>query len=245
MDKAQKYNCLIVDDEQLAQELLESHITKMPYLNLVAKCSDAISAIQVLQQQPIDILFCDIEMPNLSGIDFIAQLQNPPAVIFTTAYSEYALKGFELEAIDYLLKPIEFERFFKATNKAIRSKNQSFQSIVSPITITQKEEYFFIKSDQKIHRIEFNDVLFIEALQKYIRIYTSQNKIMSLFSLSKIYEQLPSNNFFRVHRSFIVNIDKIEHIEGNMIRIGEHTIPVSKGQKEPFIEHLKTQGLFF
>lgn len=239
------YKCLIVDDEQLARDLLESYVKKIDYLELKGTCSSAIEAMQVLQQQEIDILFLDIQMPDLSGIELLKTLKKQPATIFTTAYSEYALDGYELGVIDYLVKPIEFDRFFKAVSKAM-NRLQKNQTIVPKdiAPIEPKEDYFFIKSESKIVRIDFDDVLYIEALQKYIRIYTTKEKIITLLSITKILELLPADQFFRIHRSFVLNIDKIDNIEGNMVKIGTYTLTISKGQREHFLEVVKSKGFF-
>lgn len=240
----ENYTCLIVDDERLAQELLESYVQKIPWLESVASCSTAIEAMGILNQKEVDILFLDIQMPDLTGIDFLQSLKKAPITIFTTAYSEYAIEGFELGVADYLLKPIEFERFFKAMNKALGHLNKQAPIPISTNqSITPKEDYFFIKSDNKVVRIAFEEVLFIEALQKYIRIHTKEKRIVSLLSLSKIQELLPSNNFVRIHRSYIVNIDKIDNIEGNMVNINNHKLPISKGQKEAFLKKIKEKTI--
>ncbi len=240
-----KYKCLIVDDEQLARDLLESYVNKIEYLELVETCSSAIEAMQVLQQQEIDILFLDIHMPDLSGIELLKMLKKRPATIFTTAYSEYALEGYELEVVDYLVKPIEFDRFFKAVSKAMGAlqKNQPIL-LQNRAPIDTQETYFFVKSDAKIIRIAFDDVLFIEALQKYIRIYTTKEKITTLLSITKVLELLPAQQFYRIHRSYVLNIDKIDNIEGNMVKIGPHTLTISKGQREGFFEVVKSKGFF-
>lgn len=244
----QSYQCLIVDDEKLAQELLENYIKKIPYLEVIASCSNAMEAMQHLAQHEIDILFLDIQMPHVTGIEFLKMLKKTPATIFTTAYSEYALEGYELGLVDYLLKPIEFERFFKAVNKAVESLHKKGEVQNIPISTSfpekAKEDYFFIKSDGKIVRIAFDDILFIEALQKYIRIYTPNKKVMSLLSLSKIQEMLPSEQFARIHRSYIININQVDIIEGNMVRMRKHTLPISKGQREAFMERVKHRGPF-
>ena len=246
----QKYNCLIVDDERLAQELLENYVQKIPYLECVATCSTALEAMQYLAQNQIGILFLDIQMPDLTGIDFLRSLNQKPATILTTAYSEYALESYELAVVDYLLKPIEFDRFFKAVTKAITgiSTTNPTPNLVPPIPSSEtapSQNYFFIKTDKKIVKIAFDEVLYIEALQKYIRIHTLDKRIVSLFSLSKIQELLPKEQFIRIHRSFIINIDKMDSLEGNMVKIGAHILPISKGQKEAFMALLKQKGLFF
>ncbi|MGK0365196.1 MAG: two-component system LytT family response regulator [Saprospiraceae bacterium] len=240
-----RYKCLIVDDERLAQELLESYVKKIPYLELVGCCSTAMEAMQFIAQNDIQILFLDIQMPDLTGIEFLRALKQRPATIFTTAYSEYAIEGYELSVVDYLLKPIEFDRFFQAVNKAVNSFGEAKEIFATPITEEKgKEDYFFVKADNKIVRLEFKDILFVEALQKYIQIYTVDQKIVTLLSLSKIELTLPIQRFIRIHRSFIINIEKVESIEGNMVKMGGHSIPVSKGQRELFMERVREKGLF-
>ncbi len=235
------YNCLIVDDEAIAREIIERYTQKIPYLNVVGNCDNAIDAMQILQNQSIDILFLDIEMSNLNGLELLRLLPNRPATILTTAYSEFALEGFELGVADYLLKPIEFERFFKAVSKVTVGHKVEVSPTLLP-TENSEDRSFFVKANNKISRIEKNNILYIEALQKYIRIHTTEGNIVTLLSLSKILETLSSEQFPRIHRSFAVNIDQIDHIEGNMVRIGEHTIPISKGQKEGFITLIKNRG---
>lgn len=237
------YNCLIVDDEAIAREIIERYTKKIPYLKVVGTCDNAIDAMQVLQNQSIDILFLDIEMPNLNGLELLRLLPNQPATILTTAYSEFALEGFELGVVDYLLKPIEFERFFKAISKVtVTQKKESAPTLSTPTINHSEDRSFFVKANNKITRIEKNNILYIEALQKYIRIYTTDGNIVTLLSLSKILETLPSEQFPRIHRSFAVNVNRIDHIEGNMVRIKEHTVPISKGQKESFIRLIKNSG---
>lgn len=242
----EKIKCLLVDDERLAQELLAGYIKKVPSLEIVAICSTAMEAMHYLSTSQVDLLFLDIQMPDLTGIAFLRSLKTQPATILTTAYSEYALEGFELSVVDYLLKPIEFERFFQALSKALERLQKPVPpaDIFDPSDKVAKEDYFFIKTDSKIVRIAFDEVLYIEALQKYIRIHTTDKKIISLLSLSKIEELLPTPPFIRIHRSYLVNIDKVDSIEGNMVRIKAHQLPISKGQRELFMNRLREKGLF-
>lgn len=238
------YKCLIVDDETLAQELLENHITKIPELTLAGKCHTAIEAMSFLKQEKVDILFLDIEMPDLTGIEFLKSLSNPPLTVFTTAYSEYALEGFELEAVDYLLKPITFNRFFKTVTRLLKilAKDQTatvqFQS-------SKKEEnrYLFVKADGKAIKINFDDILYIESLQKYVRFFTTKGNIVTLMSLTKLEEILPSENFMRIHKSYIVNLSKITGIEGNRVHIEAHTATISKTIKSELIQRLDKYNL--
>lgn len=241
-----KYTCIIADDEILARELLTSHIAKIPYLELKAMCPNAITAKLAIQEHHPDILFLDIHMPDLTGIDLLRMLQKRPVTIITTAHAEHSLEGYELDVLDYLLKPIEFERFFKATNKAMewisRGERKTTQPLV-PASPEPTEAYFFVKSDYKIIKVVFDEILFIEALQKYVRICTVAEKIMTLMSMSQLMEKLPPSKFVRIHRSYIVNLEKINSIEGNMVNIGKNQLTVSRGQREAFLEWIKKKGL--
>jgi DNA-binding LytR/AlgR family response regulator len=241
-----KYTCIIVDDETLARELLTVHIAKLPYLEILATCANAIEAKFALEKHQPDILFLDIQMPNLTGLELLRMLKRRPATILTTAYSEYALEGYELDVLDYLLKPIEFERFFKAVSKAVDWLDRG-QTIVSSIpipapVIEPQDNYFFVKTDYKMVKVVFSDILFIEALQKYVRIHTPSVRIVTLMSMSQLEETLPTGQFVRIHRSYIVNLDKIDSIEGNIVHIGKHQLPLSKGQREAFLEWVKRKS---
>lgn len=241
----EKYKCLVIDDERLAQELLEGYIRKIPCLEYVASCFSCMEAIPVLAKNEIHILFLDIHMPDMSGIDFLQSLKNPPATVLTTAFSEYAIESYELSVVDYLLKPIEFDRFFKAVFKTINTlqKGVSPQEIGAMSTASHARDHFFVTEDKKKMRVQFTDVLFVEALQKYIRIHTVNKRIITLLSLSKIHELLPSSQFVRIHRSFIVNIERIDSIETNMVRINTHELPISKGQRANFMRSLNSRNI--
>lgn len=250
-------NCIIIDDEPLACKLLSAYVEKLQHLNLVGTCSNALEAHQLIKQHEIDLAFLDIQMPDLTGLDFLRSLSTPPMIIFTTAYTDYALQAFELDVIDYLVKPIPFERFFKAVNKATAKKTASLnqennRQANHEETKTNSEAeknstlpppYIFVKSDYKIVKISFNNILFIQSLGDYVKIYTQTDVVLTLQSLAKFEEILPQQNFFRVHRSYIVNIDKIESIEGNMLTIGKHVITISKRTKKDFLEAINTHGL--
>lgn len=234
-----RYTCIVVDDETLAQELLERHISKIPNLDHRATCSNAIDAKFAIEQYQPDLLLLDIEMPHLSGIDLLRLLKKRPATILTTAYSEYALESYELDVVDYLIKPIEFERFFKAVSKAVDWLGRG-QLPLKPKPVSAA--YFFVKSDYKIIKVVFEEIIFIEAVQKYVRIHTHSDRIITLMSMSQLEEALPTGKFIRIHRSYIVNLDKIDSIEGNMVRIDKHNLPLSKGQKEAFWELVWQNG---
>jgi two-component system, LytTR family, response regulator len=241
-----KHTCIIVDDETLAQELLARHLAKIPQLELVATCPSAIEAKFALEKHQPDILLLDINMPNLTGLELLRMLKRRPATILTTAYSEHALEGYELDVLDYLLKPIEFERFFKAVSKAIEwlERGANVGKVLNPADVPlASPAYFFVKSDYKIVKVVFDEILFIEALQKYVRIHTATERVVTLMSMSQLEEALPSGQFVRIHRSYIINLDKINSMEGNTVHVGKHDLPVSKGQREGFWEKIKGKGV--
>lgn len=203
-----KLNCLIVEDEPLAANVIEKYIGKIEGLILIEKCTNAISAFNILNKQKIDVLFLDIKMPQISGIEFLKTLKNPPKIILTTAYRDYALEGYELDVIDYLLKPISFERFLKAVNKLLFSSAYQLPVIQSLSKNSDSGENIFVKSDKKMVKINLNDILYIEGLKDYIQIVTSKEKVITYLSLSAIEEKLPKELFIRIHRSFIVSFKK-------------------------------------
>lgn len=227
--------CLIVDDEHIARKLLSDYVDKVPELELVAACSSALQALNHIKQGNIDILFLDIQMPDLTGLDFLKILPNRPATILTTAYSEYAVQSYELDVADYLLKPIDFDRFYKAITKVISSKEPKADTLPSSPS-QQQADKLFIKADNKIIKVAFSEIIVIKGQGPYVQIMTVDGrKIMSLQSMSKLEELLPTN-FYRTHRSYIVNIDHIDNIEGNMIRLTGHEAMMSKNKKDEFLE---------
>ncbi|SEB45070.1 DNA-binding response regulator, LytR/AlgR family [Tenacibaculum sp. MAR_2009_124] len=225
-------NYIIVDDEPLAHEIIEEFCGMLPNLSLKTNCYNAIEAMEYLKTEEVDLIFLDLNMPKLKGFDFLKTLSNPPQIIVTTAYSEYALDGFELNVLDYLLKPFSFERFIKAVNKV--SDNVLPPKTTSKVIVENKEShFFFIKGDKKHHRINTNDVLFVEAYGNYSKIYTISNEVIICHEkISSFDEILPEPNFIRVHKSFIISLDKIKTIEGNRVKlIGEHTVPIGQTYK--------------
>lgn len=241
-------NCLIVDDEPLAADLIEDFVSRVPYLNLVNKCRNAFECIENLKINTVDLIFLDIQMPNLSGIQLLKSLDKKPMVIFTTAYSEYAAESYNLDAIDYLLKPFTFERFFKAVNKAYSKHNDSLKSnqITEPIVneISEKEiEYLFVKSEYKTIKINIKDIEYIEGLKDYVKIYAGSKPILSLLSLKSLEGKLPKENFQRVHRSFIVAIDKIENIQRHRIVIKDNYIPIGDNYKDNFYKSIEKYNI--
>ena len=221
-------NVIIVDDEPLAQDVLETYIEKMPDLNLVLKCNNALEANEALKNHDIDLMFLDIQMPQLTGIDFLRTLNNPPIAILTTAYDNYAVEGFELNALDYLLKPISFDRFVKAANKAIDQINLKRAGSAAPTaTADTEDDFIFVKADKKLVKINFADIIYIEGLKDYVIIRLDGGKrVITLQTMKSLETKLPSKYFKRIHRSYIVGIDQIEAVVGNMIEVTE------KGQKK-------------
>ncbi len=232
---------LIVDDEKPAVELLLAYAAKIPELDVVGTAHSAIATKAILQEKPVDLLFLDIQMPDLTGLELLRMLKNPPAVVLTTAYSEFALESYELDVLDYLLKPIEFGRFFKAVTKLVGSQ-QSSGFIPTPRDDSQPqanlEDYFFVKTDHQIVKVNFADILFIESLREYVRIHTPTQRIVARLAMQRLEEELPSAKFIRIHRTYIVNIDAVQKIEGNVLHIGKEQLPVSKGKREEFLAFL-------
>jgi len=224
---------LIIDDEPLAQNVIKQYAQKLPDLTIAATCNEAICAHKVLQEEDIDLLFLDINMPKLSGISFLKNLKNPPLVIFTTAYSEYALEGFELNAIDYLKKPFSFERFCKAYYRA-EEQLRLLRKAENERNTNVSEDFLFIKSNKKTYKVKFEDIFYIEGLGDYIKVHTINNKLVTNLSMKKILEILPESRFYRVHKSFIISLDKIESVEGNMVAINGNKLPIGNSYRQEF-----------
>ena len=234
-------NVLIVDDEPLAQDVLETYIAKLPDLNLVQKCNNALEANEALRNHPIDLMFLDIQMPQLTGIEFLRTLSNPPMVVFTTAYPNYAVEGFELDAIDYLLKPIPFDRFVKAVNKVseqLKIKKGGIPTVVDSPT-EEKSDYFFVKADKKLVKINYTDIVYIEGLKDYVIIRMNSNRIVTLQTMKSLESKLPSHLFKRIHRSYIVGLQKINAVVGNMAELMEKGqpkhLPVGKNYRDELL----------
>lgn len=233
-----KINCIVIDDESPAIEQIEDYIRRVPFLNNLKSFNNAIEPIQYLKSQKVDVIFLDIEMDGFSGLQFIKTLETKPKIILTTAYDQYAIEAFNLNVSDYLLKPISFERFLQSIDKIYDQFSHHFQSSSEKI---YKRDYFFIKTEFKIQRIDFENILFIEGMKEYLRIHTIDDKIMTLQSFASMEEQIPSENFVRVHKSYIVALNKIETIEKNRIYIRKHIIPISDSYKEGFLMLLKNK----
>lgn len=247
-------NVIIVDDEPLAQEVLETYVEKMPELNLVQKCSNALEANEALKNHEIDLMFLDIQMPQLTGIDFLKTLAHPPLVIFTTAYPNYAIEGFELNALDYLLKPISLERFMKAVNKAIEQvdmqrrleENQEEEDETAP-TVEGNPDFIFVKADKKLVKVNYRDIIYIEGLKDYVIIRQDADRVITLQTMKSLEKKLPQDHFKRIHRSFIVNLDRINAIVGNMVEVVEKGkpkhLPIGKNYREELLEIINKNRL--
>jgi DNA-binding LytR/AlgR family response regulator len=231
------HNCLVVDDEPIAREIIENYCSHLQNLHVIGSCGNALEAKIILQQQKVDILFLDVNMPIIDGISFLKTLKNPPQVIFTTAYKEYAVNAFDLAACDYLLKPFSLDRFIIAVDKAIEKLHGSTHP-VAEVPDTKTDAYIFIKTEGKIFKIQHSDLLFAEAQGNYIKITTTQNVIVPNMTFSKFEEMLPKSIFLRVHRSYIINKSKISHVEGNRIFINNIEIPIGSNFKELFLREL-------
>ena len=234
--------CIVVDDEPLALDILEDYIDKVPFLNLTKKCVSAIEALESLKSEKVDLIFLDIQMPDLTGIQFVKSLAQKPDIIFTSAYSDYALEGFNLNAVDYLLKPISFERFLRAVNKYYDSFNNKSGTAPKPHSIESDEEKFiFIKTEYRIIKVNLSDILYIEGLKDYIRFVTPSNQLLTLQSMKSMEESLPKRQFIRVHKSYIIALQHIEAIERNKIKIKDKWIPIGNTYRESFFKLVESK----
>lgn len=241
--KAIRLSCMIVDDEPMALNLVESYVAKTPFLDLRKKCSSAIEAVEFINNETVDILFLDIQMPDLTGLEFSKMLPKHTRVIFTTAFDQYALEGFKVEALDYLLKPFDYAEFLTAANKALE-----WFTLVKGKTetaVSGKKEFLFVKSEYKQLRIRLSDVLYFEGLKDYIKIWLKDNPkpILTLMSLKLLQEELPTSEFMRVHRSFIVSLKNIDVVERSQIIINKQRITVSEQYKPQFSEFINKNSL--
>jgi DNA-binding LytR/AlgR family response regulator len=235
----QNINCIIIDDEPLARKGLREYINDVDFLQLTGEFGDPLKAVNTINTGNVQLVFLDIQMPKITGLEFIKTMKDPPPVIFTTAFPQYALDGFDLSAIDYLVKPVSFERFFKAALKVkdYYSRKENKPSDPAPV-ISPGEDYFFIKVDNKLVKIMLEDILFVEALQNYVTIHTAARKFITYLTFKSVEEYLPANKFVKCHKSFIVSASHINSINGNEIMIGDHSIPVSRNNKDDVMEKL-------
>lgn len=228
-----KYNVLIVDDEFLARKLLTEYVSKIDYLQLIETCSDATKAMEVLNHESIDILLLDIQMPDISGIEMLKLINNKPAVILTTAYSEYAVDAFSLGVVDYLLKPFDYARFLQAINKAI-----SLKSNVQEQTSDTMTDYIMVKADYKLYKVNYDDLLFIEGQHEYVTFHTTTKRITALYSLRNLEEILPKDRFVRTHKSYIVSIKKIEDIDKTNVTVSGNKIPIGASYRDALVDRM-------
>lgn len=233
-----KIKCLIVDDETLAQKVVEKYAADLPTLEVVGKAKNAMQAMDILHSTEVDLMFLDINMPKLSGLSFLKTLKNPPLVVITTAYREYAYEGFELDVVDYLKKPFSFERFLMAINKVQEKMKPltkaSAYMLDEPARKQIDESFIFLKSEKKTFKIDLKDILFIESVGDYVKVYTQEKVILSYYTLKKMESMLSNTHFPRVHKSYIVSISKINSFEGNQIKIHDQIIPIGRNYKQNF-----------
>ncbi len=226
-----KLRCVITDDEPMARKGLQGYVEKLDFLELVAVCEDAVQLSNVLKQQLVDLLFLDIEMPYMSGVELLTGLTDPPKVIIVSAYEQYALKGYELDVADYLLKPVSFERFLKAVNKVC-------DQVVKQTAACAEPEFIFIKTTQKMEKVFFRDILFVEGMENYVSIQTALGKVVTHTSLSDFLKKLPPYKFIQIHKSYIINQDHVLAVEGNLLNIGKHKLPISRNYKAKVLDVL-------
>ena len=223
-----KVRCLLVDDEPLAIQLIQNHINQLDTFEVVGTCSNAIKALEMLRTIPVDLLFLDIKMPQISGIDFLKTLRNPPAVIITTAYREFAIEGYDLDLIDYLLKPITFDRFFKAIERYLRLNHQPSPTLLPPTD----QQFMYLKSGGKFHKLNIDEVLYIESLKDYVVAHCIGNKITAKYKISDLEAELQGKGFLRIHRSYLINLKKVTAFTTYDIEIGNTEIPIGASYKE-------------
>ncbi len=231
-----KISCAVIDDEPIARDILADFIGQDERLLLQGNYKNAKEAIKGVISQPVELVFLDINMPGLTGFQFLKTMTHPPAVIFTTAYREHAMEGFEANAIDYLLKPIAIERFLLAVNKAWQFLRSSVSETTEPQRVNEEDDFFFVKADGGLVKIAYDEILFIEALKEYVKIVTKEKNVVTYHTLSGLEEKLPPGKFYRVHRSYIVQVKSISSIEGFTVKIGKHEIPMSRNERDAFVE---------
>jgi two-component system, LytTR family, response regulator LytT len=233
-----KVKTLLVDDEYLALNLLEGFVTQLTMLEIVGKAKSPVQAMEIIQKEKVELLFLDIQMPTINGNQFLRSLKNPPVTIFTTAYSEYAVDAFDLGAVDYLVKPFSFDRFFQATQKALEAiKNKRDEGVVASMPDQlQSDQFLSVKADGKMYRIAWSEILYIEGLKEYVKIITEAKTYITLDTFKNLEMVLPSPQFLRVHKSFMVAKDKVRALDGNMLEVGKATIPISRERKEELVQ---------
>ncbi len=234
-------NCIAVDDEPLALDIIENYVKKHPDLNLIARCNNAAEASEILKTRKVDLMFLDIQMPEISGLSFIKSLENKPLFMFTTAYPDYAVQGFELDAIDYLLKPIAYDRFERGVEKAKEYFNIKNNAEVAETDL--ENEFIFVKANQKLIKLAYSEIYYVEAFADYVKIFLADKKIVTLQTMKNMEKKLPSDFFSRVHRSFIVNRNHIESFSTSMCEVNGVRIPIGKNYKDGFISLMKQNNM--
>ena len=241
-----KIRCIAVDDEPLALDKIASYVERVPFLELKAKFTSALKAMEYLSEETVDLIFLDIQMDELTGIQFLEIMKNKPKVILTTAYDQYALKGYELDVTDYLLKPITFQRFLKAVHKvhdSLITPEGTKAGIASVENKGAQQDYIFLKSGTRIEKINLHEILFVEGMKEYLRIHTPSARIMTLMSFKKMEELIPQEDFIRIHKSYLIRIDKVESIESQHVKIAGHSLPIGEMYRKAFYDVLKGKGL--
>lgn len=223
--------CLVVDDEELARTLLKNYIGRLPQLEWVAECANPLEALQVLGANPVDLIFLDIQMPELTGVEFLRSLQEKPGVVFTTAYPDYAIEGYQLDVIDYLLKPFSFERFAQAVHKASEWLRLRENAVSEP-----GKDYLLVHAEHKVHKLRYDDILYIQSMREYVAYYTTAGRILSLQSLKKLEEILPPRRFVRIHKSYIVAVEHVSTLEGNQLYVGSEKLPIGASYREQVLQ---------
>lgn len=238
-----KTRCLVIDDEPLARDLMRSHISKLDNFEIVAECSDAMKALQVLRDEKVDLMFMDIQMPQITGFEFLKILKNRPKVIITTAYREYALEGFELDVVDFLLKPITFERFLKSVNKFYQEQEE--QTSNAPVfneVVNGEEPFIYVKENKRVIKVNLGEILYIEGLSEYVQIYTDRKKIITKTSMTNLEDKLPVDGFLRIHKSFIVSTARIEAFTAHSVEVPGKEIPIGRSYKNTVLNALQLNG---
>jgi len=225
------YKCIIIDDEPIAIRVIRNHISAFTDFEVVAECANALEAMPIISKEKIDLIFCDIQMPQITGVDFVRSLTHPPKVIFTTAYRDYAVDAFELNVVDYLLKPISFERFTKAINNYLEQTSAKNIQQNNSETDTKQREFIFLKADKKHHKINLSDILYFESLGDYVIVYTADKKLVTKERISNFADNLPTEKFIQIHRSYIVSISKIESVGAGFVEINKKKLPVGRNYK--------------
>ncbi len=225
------YKCIIIDDEPIAIRVIKKHLSAFTDFKVVAECSNALEAMPIISNKKIDLMFCDIQMPQITGVDFVRSLAHPPKVIFTTAYRDYAVDAFELNVVDYLLKPISFERFTKAINNFMEQNSAKISQQENSETEPSQHDFIFMKADKKYHKLNLSDILYFESLGDYVIAFTYDKKIVTKERISNLAKQLSGNNFIQIHRSYIVSISKIESVGSGFVEINKKKLPVGRNYK--------------